>query len=178
MSELMEYESYDTSGEYDDVDHDTGRIVDRIADGPRVRAFSQLISPQQQQQQQQRVAQQPQRVVRRSRIIPIGFYREAVEPNMEVEIEIKPQVPFRGIRLAIPPSIARFFIITDLKCGKDSQLAASGPIAAECFSSLAIGMNFELEMCSPGMSLSIRVRNTDTQVHPFYATINGYVPLD
>ena len=57
----------------------------------------------------------------------------------EEDIEVKPQVLFRGERLAIAQSIARYFDVLDIKVGKDSQLAATGPLTGEAFETRAVG---------------------------------------
>src|SRR5579884_3565266 len=68
---------------------------------------------------------------RHSRQFPIGFQMDNVAPGDEEDIEVKPQVLFRGERLAIAQSIARYFDVLDIKVGKDSQLAATGPLTGE-----------------------------------------------
>jgi hypothetical protein len=60
------------------------------------------------------------------REFPIGFQTALTTPmpaNTTVGIEQKPQVLFRGERLAVPNSIVLNFDVNDIKVGKDSQLA-------------------------------------------------------
>ncbi len=109
------------------------------------------------------------------RQFPIGFRFENIAPNDEEDIEVKPQVYFRGERLAIPPSIARFFDILDIKVGKDSQLAATGTMPGESFSAHAVGVRMELDTAKPGIVITIRVRNVDTAPHDFKAVLYGAV---
>ncbi len=109
------------------------------------------------------------------RQFPIGFRYENIAPNDEEDIEVKPQVYFRGERLAIPPSIARFFDILDIKVGKDSQLAATGTMPGESFSAHAVGVRMELDTAKPGIVITIRVRNVDTAPHDFKAVLYGAV---
>ena len=109
------------------------------------------------------------------RQFPIGFIRENIAPNNEEDIEVKPQVYFRGERLAIPPTIARYFDILDIKVGKDSQLAATGTMPGESFSALAVGVRMELDTAKPGIVITIRVRNVDTLPHDFKAVMYGAV---
>ena len=109
------------------------------------------------------------------RQFPIGFRFENIAPNDEEDIEVKPQVYFRGERLAIPPSIARFFDILDIKVGKDSQLAATGTMPGESFSAHAVGVRMELDTAKPGIVITIRVRNVDTAPHDFKAVMYGAV---
>ena len=109
------------------------------------------------------------------RQFPMGFRYENIAPNDEEDIEVKPQVYFRGERLAIPPSIARFFDILDIKVGKDSQLAATGTMPGESFSAHAVGVRMELDTAKPGIVITIRVRNVDTAPHDFKAVLYGAV---
>jgi len=112
---------------------------------------------------------------RRARQFPIGFVKTTILPGAVEDIEVKPQVHFRGERLAVAPSIARFFSVVDIKVGKDSQLAAAGEMPAESFSALAVGVRLELDTAQPGIVIIIKVRNTDAAPHNFEAVLYGTV---
>ncbi|CAN5866185.1 hypothetical protein BH11MYX4_BH11MYX4_58400 [soil metagenome] len=112
---------------------------------------------------------------RRARQFPIGFVKTTIGPGAVEDIEVKPQVHFRGERLAVAPSIARFFSVVDIKVGKDSQLAAAGEMPAESFSALAVGVRLELDTAQPGIVIIIKVRNTDAAPHNFEAVLYGTV---
>ena len=109
------------------------------------------------------------------RQFPIGFIQENIAPSDEADIEVKPQVYFRGERLALPPTIARYFDILDIKVGKDSQLAATGAMPGESFSALSVGVRMELDTAKPGIVITLRVRNVDTAAHDFKAVMYGAV---
>jgi hypothetical protein len=109
------------------------------------------------------------------RQFPIGFVREGILPGDEADIEVKPQVYFRGERLALPPTNARFFDVLDIKVGKDSQLAATGSMPGESFSAYAVGVRMELDTAKPGIVITLRVRNVDTVSHDFKAVMYGAV---
>jgi hypothetical protein len=109
------------------------------------------------------------------RQFPVGFLQDNIPPGGEADIEVKPQVYFRGERLAIPPTIARYFDILDIKVGKDSQLAATGTMPGESFSALAVGVRMELDTAKPGIVITIRVRNVDAAPHDFKAVMYGAV---
>jgi hypothetical protein len=109
------------------------------------------------------------------RQFPVGFIRENIAPGDEDDIEVKPQVYFRGERLALPPTIARFFDILDIKVGKDSQLAATGSMPGESFSALSVGVRMELDTAKPGIVITLRVKNVDTVAHDFKAVLYGAV---
>ena len=112
---------------------------------------------------------------RRARQFPIGFVKTTIGPGAVEDIEVKPQVHFRGERLAVAPSIARFFSVVDIKVGKDSQLAAAGEMPAESFSALAVGVRLELDTAQPGIVIIIKVRTTDAAPHNFEAVLYGTV---
>jgi hypothetical protein len=85
-------------------------------------------------------------------------------------------VLFRGERLAIAPSIARFFNVVDIKVGKNSQLAATGEMSGEAFSADAVGVRMELDTAQPGIVITLRVENTDNDVaRDFKAVLYGTV---
>jgi hypothetical protein len=109
------------------------------------------------------------------RHFPIGFTQAQIQPGQVAEVEVKPQVLFRGERLAIAPSNARSFNIVDIKVGKDSQLAATGEMPAEAFSALAVGVRMELDTAQPGIVVVLIVRNIDTTPQDFNAVLYGTV---
>ena len=109
------------------------------------------------------------------RHFPIGFTQAQVQPGQVAEVEVKPQVLFRGERLAVAPSNARSFNIVDIKVGKDSQLAATGEMPAEAFSALAVGVRMELDTAQPGIVVVLIVRNVDTTPQDFNAVLYGTV---
>ncbi|HEY2514174.1 MAG TPA: hypothetical protein VGI39_25080 [Polyangiaceae bacterium] len=109
------------------------------------------------------------------RHFPIGFTQTGITPGQVAEVEVKPQVLFRGERLAVAPSNARSFNIVDIKVGKDSQLAATGEMPAEAFSALAVGVRMELDTAQPGIVIVLIVRNTDTTNQDFNAVLYGTV---
>jgi hypothetical protein len=108
------------------------------------------------------------------RQFPIGFIEE-VEANDEVDITVNSQVLFRGERLAVATSIARFFHIVDIKVGKNSQLAASGEMPAESFDANAVGVRMELDTATTGMAITLRVRNVTADRQSFKAVLYGSV---
>ena len=109
------------------------------------------------------------------RHFPIGFTQAAIPPGQVAEIEVKPQVRFQGHRLAVAASQARYFNIVDIKVGKDSQLAATGEMPAEAFSSLAVGTQMELDCAPPGIVITLIVHNTDVAAQDFGAVLYGEV---
>jgi len=109
------------------------------------------------------------------RNFPIGFVYSQVPAGATQEIEVKPQVRFQGHRLAVAQSIARYFNIVDIKVGKDSQLAATGEMPGEAFSSLSVGTQMELDPAPPGIVITLLVHNVDTAAQDFGAVLYGLV---
>ena len=110
------------------------------------------------------------------REFPIGFSSNAVPKNQTQGIETKPQVLFRGERLAIPQSIVLNFDVNDIKVGKDSQLAAPGNLPGENFSNLSIGVRMQLDTAEPGITITLSMFNNDaSNDHPFKSCLYGTV---
>ena len=112
-----------------------------------------------------------------SREFPIGFTSATNIPaGQPVQIETKPQVLFRGERLAVPNSIVLNFQVADIKVGKDSQFAAPGNMPAECFSNVSVGVRMQLDTAEPGITITIFILNTDpANGHPFSSVLFGTV---
>jgi hypothetical protein len=111
------------------------------------------------------------------REFPIGFTSPTpIGAALTGSIEVKPQVLFRGERLAVPNSIVLNFNISDVKVGKDSQLAAPGDMPAECFSNISVGVRMQLDTAEPGITITLFPRNTDSNnPHPFSSVLYGTV---
>ena len=124
---------------------------------------------------QRRARQRPAPGPLKLREFPVGFIQAAVPAGANAEIEVKPQVRFQGHRLAVAASQARYFNIVDIKVGKDSQLAATGEMPAEAFSSLAVGTQMELDCAPPGIVITLIVHNTDVAAQDFGAVLYGEV---
>jgi len=52
-------------------------------------------------------------------------------PKQSTQITVRPQVPFRGRRVAIPDRLARHFVINDLRVGNCSQFPCSQDVPGE-----------------------------------------------
>jgi len=111
----------------------------------------------------------------KSRDFPIGFTAFGIPPGPPVEIEVKPQVLFKGKRLAVADSIAKDFVIVDIKVGTSAQLAATGEMSAEAFSALAVDTKMEFDTAAPGTTITIRVRNIAEGPSNFLAVLYGAV---
>jgi hypothetical protein len=111
------------------------------------------------------------------REFPIGFTSSTPIPAAQTgSIEVKPQVLFRGERLAVPNSQVLNFNISDVKVGKDSQLAAPGDMPAECFSNISVGVRMQLDTAEPGITITLFPKNTDANnAHPFSSVLYGTV---
>jgi hypothetical protein len=113
------------------------------------------------------------------REFPIGFQTAIGVPvpaNTTVGIEQKPQVLFRGERLAVPNSIVLNFDVNDIKVGKDSQLASPGNMPSECFSNLSVGVRMQLDTAEPGITITLSMFNNDpNNPHAFKSVLYGTV---
>jgi hypothetical protein len=113
----------------------------------------------------------------KARDFPIGFMSAGdIVPNSPpVEIEVKPQALFKGRRLSVAHSIAKNFVIVDIKVGTNPQQGATGEMPAESFSSNAVDTRMQFDTASPGTTITIRVRNISSTPSPFMATLFGDV---
>lgn len=111
------------------------------------------------------------------REFPIGFQQVAppIPGNTTQGIEQKPQVLFRGERLAVPNTIVINFDVNDIKVGKDSQLASPGNMPSECFSNLSVGVRMQLDTAEPGITITLSMFNTDVNPHFFKSVLYGTV---
>jgi hypothetical protein len=98
-----------------------------------------------------------------------------VPANTTVEIVARPQVLFRGTRLLIGSSIAPFFVVEDVKVGRNSQFVGTGAQPAEAFRDTATGDNVALDTCKPGVDITLIVTNVDGTAKDFRASLFGDV---
>lgn len=119
------------------------------------------------------------RTPRGSREFPIGFespFGTGVTAGASATVEVKPQVLYRGERLAVAASIATGFDLTDIKVGKDSQLAVSGSLPCECMSNVSVGVRMMLDTAEPGIVIDLIVfNNTAASTLTFKAILFGTV---
>ncbi len=91
-----------------------------------------------------------------------------VAPGQEVDIVVKPTFHAKMIEISVDPTIAYgYFAITDVRAGRNGQMATSGPLPASTFLHGAV---FETEAVGPAdpEGFVIRVRNTSsTEVWTF-----------
>ena len=109
------------------------------------------------------------------RRVPLGVDSGPVliAAGATVEIEQTPQVKFRPERLTVTDTIADFFLINDIKVGKDSMLPSTDPITASVFKSAATDVQLAFKTCQIGQKIVISVTNVDVAAHRFTAAFLG-----
>lgn len=108
------------------------------------------------------------------RLLLIGFDSvAAVAAGASAIITQRPQVLFQPSRVVIPSTLGGFFIINDLKIGKNSQFTASGSVSALTFSELAVGVALAMDAAQIAQDIVISVTNIDAAPHRFLATMIG-----
>jgi hypothetical protein len=105
----------------------------------------------------------------------IGFVFDGLAPGTSTDITSRPQVLFRGTRLLIPSSIGQNIRVEDVKVGRTSQFAAIGAQPGIAYSELSTADNLQLDTCSPGMDVTLRVTNRGGAAVDFSATLFGDV---
>ncbi len=103
----------------------------------------------------------------------IGFGPQLINALSTAIFQAQPQLIFRGSRLIIPSSVANFFLVSDIRVGKDSQAVSSNPIPAAAFSELAVGVNLGLDTASPGIIISLSISNPTGLAQTFSAALIG-----
>lgn len=85
----------------------------------------------------------------------------------------RPQTPIKLARLVIPSLIAPAFLITDIKIGKDSQLAGSDPIPGEVFAPNAVGVDLSGDTANVGNDVTVAFVNISGASQQFRAALIG-----
>jgi len=145
------------------------RVVRRVPVGPSPR---QQMAIAKRMENAQVVRQVPHQKSRRQ---SIGFVFDGIGPNETVDIVSRPQVLFRGTRLLIPSVIGQTVRVEDVKVGRTSQFAAIGAQPGVAFSELSTADNLQLDTATPGMDVTLRIKNTSGASIDFSATIFGDV---
>ncbi|MFM7009972.1 MAG: hypothetical protein ACKO0Z_11690 [Betaproteobacteria bacterium] len=110
----------------------------------------------------------------KARELPLGFDSVAnVAAGATAQITERPQVTFRPDRFVVAAAIAEFFLINDIKVGKDSQLIGAAAIPAEAFSNLSVGVSMKMDTANVGIDVLISVTNIDAAAHRFNGTLIG-----
>lgn len=104
----------------------------------------------------------------------LGLVQTGIAASALATITVQPQIPFKGYRLSVPAQFAPFFVLVDIRVGKDSQLVAPGAVPATSFSEVATGDNVSMDTASVGQLITVQVQNIDAAApHDFRATLFG-----
>ena len=92
----------------------------------------------------------------------LGFGWTEVKGNGSATINVQPQVSFHPERLVIPSTVAKDFLVTDVKIGPNSQLVSTGAVPALAFSEqTSCNTNLQFDACGPDRtSFSILILRT------------------
>jgi hypothetical protein len=89
------------------------------------------------------------------------------------QITTRPQLPFRGERVAVPSDLAGYFAITDIKVGNKSQFVAQGRIHSRTLSEQAVGVRMLLDTGNTSQDLIVLVENISGTDALFMASVFG-----
>lgn len=130
-----------------------------------------------------RVTLDPQRVLSG----PVGLVAENVAVCATVNVVACPYLIFRGNRIAVAPSCAPYFVICDVRIGRDSMFFKAEELSAELFPPIPFGLSDaqrarvetmlrqSFNTLPLGMQLSMLVRNIDgVRPRTFRAAIFGH----
>lgn len=110
---------------------------------------------------------------RSSREYALGLGSTTVAGNSSANINVQPQVIFRPERLVVPSNLAPFFLITDIKVGKNSQLVSTGALPAVMFTENAFGVRLKMDTAQISMFVTISVTNQNGQAQQFQGGLVG-----
>ena len=109
----------------------------------------------------------------KARTYAMGFQSLAIAAGGTVNIIERPQVPFRPERLIVPSTFAPFFVINDIKVGKNSQFANSTPVPAVMFQEDATNTPLGLDTAQVSQDVALIVQNISGAPADFRAGIIG-----
>lgn len=110
---------------------------------------------------------------RASREYALGLGSTSVAGNSSANINVQPQVLFRPERLVVPSNVAVDFLITDIKVGKNSQLASTGALPAVMFTETAFGVRLKMDTAQISMFVTISVTNQNANARNFQGGLVG-----
>lgn len=88
-------------------------------------------------------------------------------------IAVNSQIIFRPRRLIVPPSLAPFFVIDDIRVGNVPLYAGVGGVPAEAFAPDSVNPNVKKVTANPGVAISLTVTNIDGFAHRLRAVFFG-----
>lgn len=110
---------------------------------------------------------------RSSREYALGLGSTSVGGGNSANINVQPQVIFRPERLVVPSNVAVDFLITDIKVGKNSQLASTGALPAVMFTETAFGVRLKMDTAQISMFVTISVTNQNPNARNFQGGLVG-----
>jgi len=110
----------------------------------------------------------------KGRFLPLGFDSvSAVAAGATAIITQRPQILFQPSRLVISGAIAAFFLVNDIKIGKNSQFGASGSLPSDVFSPTSVGVALAMDSAQVAQDIVLNVTNIDAAAHRFTAAMLG-----
>ncbi len=109
----------------------------------------------------------------KSRRYPLGFPATTVTAALTGTSQTQPQIPYRGERLVIPSDFAGGMVLTDVKVGKNSQLAAANPLPCRAFTEQGWGTDLHLDTADISQFVSLSLSNISAHNIVFYALFLG-----
>jgi hypothetical protein len=108
------------------------------------------------------------------KIMPMQATVNGVLASATFEVRVTPQVDrFKPTRFCVDPDVAKYFRITDIKIGNQSQLAGSGELPASMFDPRVLN-EYSFDVCPAGTFIVITGRNADSAgPHDFACGIAG-----
>jgi hypothetical protein len=109
----------------------------------------------------------------KDRVYLLGFGSTLIRGNGSANIHVQPLCRFQPERIIIPSDVARHFMITDVKVGKNSQFLSPGAIPALAFAEGMFGVRLRMDRVQISMFVTFSVSNIDYRSHNFQGVILG-----
>jgi hypothetical protein len=104
----------------------------------------------------------------------IKFGPVVIDSDETRVFQAAPQAYFQGTHLLVSPRIAPVFVLCDLRVGTMSQFSF-GPIPMTAFTEYAVGITLGIDAVTPGILLTLMVRNISPSPSTFEAFLRGKV---
>ena len=105
----------------------------------------------------------------------LGLGSTLVPRMSSANISVNPYKDFRLDRLIIPSDLAEWFLVTDIKVGRESQLNSTACIPGMAFSETSFSIKLKGDIACPGQSITVSVTNQSGEARNFQGVLIGHI---
>jgi hypothetical protein len=104
---------------------------------------------------------------------PVSSTGALIGAGLSDTVQVLPQRPFQTKRLTWSSAVSAFFTIGELKIGQETMFVQTGDVPAEIFSQTGVGVSLLGYIAKPGVTITMRVTNIDSDGQFIRAAIIG-----